>query len=208
MDSEYVQHLRYKLQKRVRKLNSTGHEVFHFGLQRFWGYLNSQPVFVGILEDLGKRCTSAKDLAEKIVHGNQTPSFETELENAAVACAVLKLCAEGSNERMETSIGWRYGKRADPNESIDKFRDQFLETVYEYLDEHLDDQRAMLALLRRYKHKCEWFQRESLYRLWEEDTSVGEKRLALHLYEYLHDQGTDFSIEATSISGSVDLIAA
>ena len=84
----------------------------------------------------------------------------------------------------------------------------FLEPLYEYLDEQLDDQRAILALLRRYKHKCEWFQRKHLFKSWEDNTKIGEKLLALHLYEYLHDQGLDFVIEPSSVSGEVDLIAA
>ncbi len=61
-------------------------------------------------------------------------------------------------------------------------------------------------MLTRYKHKCEWFQRRTLFDLWNDNSSKGEKNLALHLYEYLHDQGLDFMIEPSSISGEVDLI--
>ena len=63
-------------------------------------------------------------------------------------------------------------------------------------------------MLRRYKHKCEWFQRDFLFKLWSDNTVRGEKLLALHLYEYLYDQGLDFTIEPSSVSGEVDLIAA
>jgi hypothetical protein len=208
MNSEYVQNLRYKLQKRVRKLNSTGYEVFHYALRRFWKFLHSQPVFVGILEDLERRCPEAAQTADQIVNSHEGLVCDDELENAAVALAVIRLCVESDQDAVEIHIGQVYGRMDRHNDSVDGFRDMFLETLYEYLDEHLDDQRAMLALLRRYKHKCEWFQRETLYRLWRENTQKGEKRLALHLYEYLHDQGIDFSIEASSISGEADLIAA
>ena len=76
------------------------------------------------------------------------------------------------------------------------------------MDEQLEDQRVILALLRRYKHKCEWFQREHLFDLWESNTQKGEKNLSMHLYEWLYDQGLDFVIEPSSASGEADLIAA
>ncbi|HZE87024.1 MAG TPA: hypothetical protein VE090_02340 [Methylomirabilota bacterium] len=84
----------------------------------------------------------------------------------------------------------------------------FLEPLYDYIDEHIDDQRAILALLRRYKHKCEWFHRDRLFSLWQSDTAKGEKRLAQDMYDFLHDQGLDFIIEPASISGEADLVAA
>ncbi len=58
------------------------------------------------------------------------------------------------------------------------------------------------------EQKCEWFQRTKLYEAWLENTQKGEKILALHLYEYMHDQGVDFSIEPTSASGEADLVSA
>jgi hypothetical protein len=83
----------------------------------------------------------------------------------------------------------------------------FLEPFYEYVDEQLDDQRAMLALLMRYKHRSEWFHREQLWNLSQTERR-GEKLLALDLYSYLYDQGVDFMIEPSSVPGEVDLIAA
>jgi hypothetical protein len=64
----------------------------------------------------------------------------------------------------------------------------------------------MLVLLKRYKHKCEWFVRDQLFRLWEGQTEKGEKVLAKHFYEYLYDQGIDFHIEPSSASGEIDLL--
>lgn len=48
----------------------------------------------------------------------------------------------------------------------------------------------------------------SLYELWHSDTMNGERNLARHLFEYLHDQGLDFSIEPSCIGGEPDLVAA
>jgi len=46
-----------------------------------------------------------------------------------------------------------------------------------------------------------------LYKTWSDDTARGEKRLARNLYEYLHDQGLEFSIEPASASGEADLVS-
>ena len=76
-----------------------------------------------------------------------------------------------------------------------------------YVDEHLDDQQAILYFLRRYKHRCEWFHAERLRQAVRHDTHKGEKTLALDLYEYMHDQGIDFHIEPHSTSGIPDFVA-
>ena len=60
MNAEYIQNLRYKLQKRVRRLNSMEYQVFHFSLKQFQGFLKSYPIFVGILDDLERSVESAK----------------------------------------------------------------------------------------------------------------------------------------------------
>jgi hypothetical protein len=36
MNPDYVQNLRYKLQKRFRRLNAAGWEIFHYALKQFW----------------------------------------------------------------------------------------------------------------------------------------------------------------------------
>lgn len=208
MNAEYIQNLRYKLQKRVRRLNSMEFHVFHFSLKQFWGFLKDYPILLSILEHLEHRCPSSESEADKIVNESQTLVFDSELENAAVSYFVVKKCVESDSQMVEVDIGRTYSHESKHNDSLEHFKSLFLEPLYEYLDEQIDDQRAILALLKRYKHKCEWFQREHLFKLWESDTKRGEKHLTLHLYEYLHDQGLDFVIEPSSVSGEVDLIAA
>ena len=49
MDPLFVQNLRYKLQKRIGRLNSVEPGTFHFALIQFWRFFDEQPMFVGIL---------------------------------------------------------------------------------------------------------------------------------------------------------------
>ena len=137
--------------------------------------------------------------------------FESELEGVGISYFLIERCvgtlSERSDDRIEVQIGGAYGHHKT-GEGLEFFRTYFLEPLYEYIDEQLDDQRALLSLLVRYKQRCEWFNRQALCRAWEADTSKGENTLAFDLYEYLHDQGISFHLEPSSASGKIDIISA
>ena len=99
---------------------------------------------------------------------------------------------------------WIVGRR----DYIETFRLEYVEPLFDYIDEQIDDKRSTLALLKKYKHRCEWFHRAELFARFKDDTGHGEKKLAHSLYEYLHDQGVQFHIEPQSASGRIDLISA
>jgi len=53
MKDSYIQKLRYKLQRRVRRLNGTGDgQRFHNRLFQFLGWLDNEPAIRGILDRL------------------------------------------------------------------------------------------------------------------------------------------------------------
>jgi hypothetical protein len=81
-------------------------------------------------------------------------------------------------------------------EAAECFTDLFIEPLFDYIDEQIDDRRTVLGLLLKYKHPVGWFRRDELRARSESDTLKGGKKLALDLYAYLHDQGLEFSIES------------
>jgi hypothetical protein len=190
-------------------LNAVSWKHFHATLKQFWAFVHSQPLLVGILDELLPRFPDLGPHVEKQTSRENMDviTYDDECENAAFSYLVLKNCIESTDEMAEVLVGYHFS--TDTNESsLEAFRIAFVEPLYEYLDEQMDDQRAILALLRRYKHKCESFQRRKLHDLWTSDTSKGEELLAFHLYEYLHDQGVNLIIEPYSESGRVDMVAA
>ena len=216
MDSGYLQNLRYKLEKRVKRLESAGDNVFHFILEQFWGFLQSYPIFVGIFEDLAHRCPEMESRAKDVI-GSKGKNLKNilppnELEYAALSYFVIKKCVESNKYLREYEIEMSLRSQRigiiprSPNEPpLKNFSNIFLKPFYEYLDEHIDDQRVILALLNRYQHKCEWFQHDDLIKR-SKRTRQKEAKLKKHLFEYLHDQGLDIIIEPKSASGEADFI--
>ncbi|HEY9826240.1 MAG TPA: hypothetical protein V6D19_12385 [Stenomitos sp.] len=96
----------------------------------------------------------------------------------------------------------------DSDNIPERVRFVFLYPFYEYVDEQLDNQKIILNLLLRYKYRSEWFYRKELLELVTYNPRKAEKQLALNFYSYLHDQGFDFTIEPSSISGEIDIIGA
>jgi hypothetical protein len=206
MDSEYIQALRYKLQKRLKRLNSADWNAFHSSLKQAWGFLQENEITKAILEDLEHRSQTEQGPADDSLGG--TPNFgETEREHDGISYWIIKKAALGEGRDILTlghALERSSTKHAD---AVEAFRVNYLEPLFDYIDEHIDDRRSILALLKKYKHRCEWFHRAQLYDKFKDDTGHGERNLAKAMYEYLHDQGIEFHVEPESASGRVDLIS-
>lgn len=210
MQDKYIQALRYKLQKRVRRLNSVPYNLFPHELKQFFAFFDAMPLLCSVRDELLAAVTEGRlehlmsqfdDEEGVAVMGN------TEAEQAALGYRILKRFEGFGDEFDPFVLGRRYGRADNVSEAFDRCREVFLEPFYEYVDEHIDDQQAVLYFLRKYKHRCEWFRRDELRELACNDTVRAEHSLAYDLYEYLHDQGIDFNIEPRSASGRPDLLA-
>lgn len=207
MDSDYIHHVRYKLQKRLKRLNTADFRSFHWTLVQTWDFLQRSELTKGILDDLERRCAAQEGDADKTL--SDTPQIgTTETENDGISYWVVKKCATSSKADREIQIGRHLSREMKYDDGIEAFRLAYVEPLFDHIDEQLDDKRMTLTLLVRYKHRCEWFRRDALRNACEADTTRGEKTLAYDLYEYLHDQGIQFHIEPQSESGRVDLISA
>ncbi len=206
MDSHYLQHLRFQIQKRVRRLNSCEENLFHSNLVQFWKYLHAQPLFSGVLARMDVECPRHDESIQATLQQGSYSVFEEENQARAYCFRVIQYCAQqpyDSSNRPELVFGQSLSGASKYSEILDTFREEFLEPFYEQLDEALDQQSAALSLLLKYKHRVEWFEREAV----AEFAAVGERKLAKHLYAYLFDQGLDFRIEPQSVSGEADLVS-
>jgi len=127
MGREYIQNLRYKLQKRVRRVNSSEYQVFHFVLKQFWGFLQDQPLLLGIMQELESSSHIVESDVNKIFASRDAIVFETEMENAVACYMVLKKCAESDDSHAEINIAHNYSHESKYNEIIETFKDIFVE---------------------------------------------------------------------------------
>lgn len=207
MDSDAIQNIRYKLQKRLKRLNTVDHRIFHNTLKQSWGFLQQNSVTKGILDDLERHSTLQESHADSTVSGR--PQVGTsEAENDGICYWVVKKCAESDQRDIEIQVGHRLTSETKFDDCIEAFLRMYVEPLFDCIDEQIDDKRLTLALIKKYKHRCEWFRRTDLFDKCKADTRKGEAVLAYDLYEYIHDQGLQFHIEPQSESGRVDLISA
>ncbi|MEM9409742.1 MAG: hypothetical protein AAGA30_01430 [Planctomycetota bacterium] len=206
MNDEYLQSIRYKLQKRARKLNSASSGLFFPYLKQFIHFIEATPVLAAVRDSLAVRADELeiKETIEKILKGEQLYG-ETELAAAAIGMRVLELAVDGSGKVNSLDLAYRYGAGSDFDQANEFMFNTFVEPYYEYLDENIDDRQAILSIIRRYKHQCEWFHVSKLTQL-AEDSSRGEKSLASNLYEFLHLNGIEFTIEPQTSSGIPDFV--
>jgi len=205
MDSQYLQLQRFLLQKRHKRLNSCDVDLFHSLFVQFWNCLLQHPLFSGILAALDATEPLLTEEVELARRGKK-PGFTTEKEAIAFTFRLLQYMAKQplSNAKgPEVMLGFAAVSKKDLGDCLDWFRETYLEPFYEYLDEALDGQAAVLSLLLKYKRHVEWFHQEQVREL----AQLGERQVAKHLYAYLFDQGLDFQVEPQSISGEADLVS-
>ena len=207
MDTNVLQTLRYKLQKRLKRINTADHQIYHSIVVQTVRFLTEIAVVRGILDELERRVPSAEEDSEQLVAGKLMVG-DNELEHVALAYALIKRMVVSAGQDTEISLGCCFGHSSKFAEGAQFFTDLFIEPLFDYIDEKIDDRRTVLGLLLKYKHHVEWFRRDDLRAKFAANTQRGEKALACDLYAYLHDQGLDFAIEPSSISGEADLISA
>jgi hypothetical protein len=199
MDSAYLQRIRFQLQKRVRRLNSCAYPLFHSAFMQFWNYLESQSLTAGILSKLETEAATYEDARiEELVKNLSMEIFETEKEQLSFVYRICSYCIRQpleSRTMPEVRIGRAISHSSKHDDALNDFREMFLEPLYEYIDDALDQQGAVLSLLLKYKRKVEWFERDDLTK----KAAGDERTLAKHLYSYLFDQGLDFHIEPQSV---------
>jgi len=201
-----LQDLRYKLQKRVAKLESVGPDGLGNELIRFFDFFDSNPTLRACAASLGAGCPQLENQIDDALKKQQMIEGLTETESAAIGGIVLRRLAVPDNGRFSFTQYVSY--TASIAKMLDRFREVFLSPFYEYLDEHIEDRNIVLGELVRFKHLAEWFRSKQLWEKWKSDPKSGERGLALSVYEFLYEQGIEFQIEPASASGEADMVSA
>ena len=215
MHTEYLQSLRYKLQKRVRRVKATGYQTYIFALRQLWKFLDQEPLFSALQEELTLRSPNADSVSASIIKDGfmgadqkrlLSGPLSNEVEWAAVCMGVLRRFAEFNDPtKIERYVHPTSSTAYDDYFAL--FSDFYLIPFYEYLDERLDDPQFVLARLIRFRHLCEWFWRDDLLKRLAGQSRRAEKRVTERLYEFLYTEGLDIHIEPSSVSGEADMVS-
>lgn len=212
--------------------STTAHEFSHEDkvlFRKHWiDWINNTPFLRGLLVPLQPAIEKFEEALRAALAKVDTPEFTT-IESVAPATreeaaalylagirAILDLDFTDGNATPGYVIAFvtcsyepERGHAAKYSEIAEAMRDVAVQGLYEYIDEQIDERTAVLGLLVKYKHRCEWYRRQRLRSAATDgdgEGRTGEKALACDLYEYIHDQGVDFWVESKSASGEPDLV--
>jgi len=225
MDSELIQRTRYVLQARVRWTKTCPLALFPSACRHLLAWIEASPFVASQLATIDHRARGfeARMRDDLPRHDGRAFSVEgpwtadTREDAAALALAALRYVSEqdlsdgATNEAMLLAFVLA-GNVEDGHTLatiVDVLRDVAVQQLSEFIDEEIDGRHAVLGLLVKYQARSELYRRHRLRDAAENgiERRTGEAALAFDLYEYLHDQGVDFSIESKSASGRPDLIA-
>jgi hypothetical protein len=209
-----------QLERWRRRFSDANYPEFHSVVKQFWRSIGSTPLLAAISERFRTRPAPPSGSWEQIVgHLHVSPMevehrfCEDEEDHYSFCYHVIKTSAEEAfifDRPLQTELQFVrtfHPGESDPAWQYRFFRNNFVFPLLDAFEAALDTNKAALAILRRYKHKCEWFNRQTLSDSWNTNPSKGEWILKLHLYEYLHDNGLQFQIDPYSPTGKVDLLA-
>jgi hypothetical protein len=232
MNEDQLSRLRNRLQRRKAQLEQAKGRFFPPALRRFYDFLITDTMLAPILDDLRENATGQKAASEAKYAGDHPvqgvyppPQVTTDLidsiaENKDYAAYAFNLLHGVVKEGWSLDAICLVMFSGDPSGMMQldysTFHRHVITPFCDYIDEKLDDQQVLLGLLTRYKHRCEWFNREDLLRIIEEEKAEKaagkakraevEDALKEDLYLFLHDQGINFTIEPYSHKGKIDLI--
>jgi len=204
-------------QRLIAKFNRVdGCDEFTFvrEVRYFLDFVKQDPAFSSIIQsDITAPYSNLKGhLEEHVPFTSSGWNPIDESQRLALAYYVLEDVAEHDEiyhlyQLPSIRFAGMASKHSGNQELVDFVRDEYVKVVAEHLLEQVDACCALLNTIHRYKHQREWFGRDRLQSISAgHEGKKGERALCVDLYEYLYEQGADFTIEPGGPSGRMDLL--
>src|SRR5438093_773275 len=155
--------LRLKLRNRHSRISSCGFEDFLPLTKQFFSFVDSNSILKAVVSELLARNPDSVNEA-RTANPSGRVYGETAEENATVCYVKWQAFTAQNNP---TAFWMDAG--GSLQECLERFRDWYVEPLFDYLDEVLEDGNVVLATLTRYKHKIEWYRRKEVLALYQED---------------------------------------
>jgi len=196
--------LRVKLRTRHSRIASCDVDEFLPLTKQCFSFFRANSVLKSVIDELLARNNKIANELQAAT-GNMRVYGDTAEEGATIAYLTWQSFAD--QDDIHYFYRTEFGGYGELDQSLGRYRDRYVEPLFDYLDETLDDGNVVLATLIRYKQKVEWYRRPDVLKLYEDDTSRGEKNVKQHMFEFLFDQGLAFHVEPVAASGEPDVVS-
>ena len=205
----YLHDLRAKLQDRKNRLYKVDASQYETELRFFLQFLSSNPYIEALLGTLEADptvdfATWSKTHAKR----HQVKFPDSEAHRAKICYEILRLCANDPDERQAFTWGMLFSFETNIGEIVNDLTEAVASPLVNFLHDRIEDASSVLYLVERFKVRTEWFRRNELFQLYQEDTSVGEAALDQKLREALFEGGIDYPFsQPLGPSGKADVVA-
>lgn len=205
----YLHDLRAKLQDRKNRLYKVDASQYGTELRFFLQFLDSNPYLKALLRTLESDTTlDFSAWSETHANRHQVKFPDSEAHRATICYEILKLCANDPGEREAYTWGMLFSFESNIGRILNDLTDAVASPLVNFLHDRIEDVSSVLYLIERFKVRAEWFRRNELFQLYQEDTSVGEAALDQKLREALFEGGIDYPFsQPLSPSGEADVVA-
>ena len=183
----YLHNLRVRLRKaspaqtaqeRRNRLYRSGHQTYDAESRYLLQFLRANPYTHSLLTALD--VSTFVDFEQWVT--GQTAVWEVQFpeseEGRAKVCyGILKRCVNDENGQEWIRWGRAFSTETKFDPMLRDFTEGVVDPLINFLHDRIDDGGNVLHLIERFKLKAEWFRREELYNLYENNTSVGERNL-------------------------------
>lgn len=209
MFAPYLKNLRVKLQERKDAVLRAKHDYVESHLKTFLEFISAQPVLSSLTAELYDSLTG-EDKKEVVRHLDEDgiPKLPAdEVKRAAYLVMILNFLVDKKYSGDVTQKLAALFRNSSFQDDVDEYTEQLFLPLYHYYDEKIDDSDLLLYQLLKYKRLSEWFDREKLCGLVDQNAGKREETLDLHLRRFLVDQGFDYPFSTpSSPKGRADIV--
>ncbi|HEX9359552.1 MAG TPA: hypothetical protein VF933_37780 [Streptosporangiaceae bacterium] len=209
----YQQDLQGALRERYRRLLDADYATSGHEIQLVVAWIGDQAPLRGILSEAERAEPDLDfDTWEKSLAVSQVFSWRSRTEEgrATLAWKLMQHIATADRDTARiNNLVFNYATRVAP--SPDGENRAFVQIVFgplfDFLVERVGAESSVLYVLERYVRRVEWFDRDRLYKRFDEDTRNGEETYNLDLQRFLFLDGNYVThAKVRSASGEPDLV--
>ncbi|AFY43528.1 hypothetical protein [Nostoc sp. PCC 7107] len=205
-----------KIQEWRNRIANVHYQQLNRQLDSFLSSLEKESIINSILLELQTKAdlleVHPREKCKDVLRGGmlfsifENKKFIDDSERAMYHYNLLKLLQEDNTPLYLTPAV--VNGSTQPLERPSLFVSQYIDPLVYYIQDKITQFSSVLYLLEKYKQRCEWFSKEELRLMYENNKGRQENVLDKHLRLFLFDQGIDYPFaKVASPSGEADVVS-